>query len=112
MVTYYRDVLPIFQQHCISCHRPGQIAPMSFVTYRETALGRRHQACGRDSQDATVVGRLSRPTWTGTQSLAEKVETIIQWVEGGALAGNANEAPPPSYPEQRLLRPGQNPKDR
>ena len=34
--TYYRDVLPILQQHCVSCHRPGQIAPMSFLTYADT----------------------------------------------------------------------------
>src|ERR1700694_94283 len=31
--TYYRDVLPILQQHCVACHRAGGIAPMSFETY-------------------------------------------------------------------------------
>lgn len=28
--TFHKDVLPILQQHCQSCHRPGNIAPMSF----------------------------------------------------------------------------------
>ena len=34
--VFYRDVLPILQQHCQSCHRPGEIAPMPFVTYEQT----------------------------------------------------------------------------
>src|SRR5258708_8115454 len=34
--TFYRDVLPILQTHCQSCHRPGEIAPMPFVTYEQT----------------------------------------------------------------------------
>ena len=35
-VTYHRDVLPIFEKNCIGCHSPGQIAPMSFLTYETT----------------------------------------------------------------------------
>src|SRR2546421_8061996 len=31
--TFYKDVLPVLQKNCQSCHRPGQIAPMSFLTY-------------------------------------------------------------------------------
>src|SRR5579863_9934521 len=34
--AFYRDVLPILQQHCQSCHRPGEIAPMPFLTYAQT----------------------------------------------------------------------------
>jgi len=34
--TFYRDVLPILQQHCQRCHRPGEIAPMRLVTYAQT----------------------------------------------------------------------------
>src|SRR5262252_10256653 len=34
-VTFYRDVLPILQNNCQSCHRPNQIAPMSFLTYQD-----------------------------------------------------------------------------
>jgi len=33
-VTYYRDVVPVLQKHCLQCHRPGRIAPMSFTSYR------------------------------------------------------------------------------
>ena len=35
-VTFNKDVLPLLQKRCQSCHRPGEVAPMSFMTYRET----------------------------------------------------------------------------
>src|SRR5215472_18616973 len=35
-VTFTRDVTPIFQEKCQNCHRAGQMAPMSLVTYQET----------------------------------------------------------------------------
>ena len=35
-VTFYKDVLPVLQKNCQTCHRPGEAAPMSFLTY-ETA---------------------------------------------------------------------------
>src|SRR3954467_10488850 len=35
-VTYNKDVLPILQKNCQTCHRPGEIAPMSFLTYKDT----------------------------------------------------------------------------
>src|SRR5215470_5894591 len=34
-VTFNKDVLPILQRNCQSCHRPGQIGPMSLLTYQE-----------------------------------------------------------------------------
>ncbi len=33
--TFYKDVAPILQAHCVDCHRPGQVAPMSLITYEE-----------------------------------------------------------------------------
>jgi hypothetical protein len=33
---FYRDIVPILQNHCQSCHRPGEVAPMPLVTYEET----------------------------------------------------------------------------
>ena len=34
-VVFSRDVAPILMRHCVGCHRPGEIAPMSLLTYRE-----------------------------------------------------------------------------
>lgn len=38
-VTFNKDVLPILQRNCQVCHRPGQVAPMSLITYRRLAPG-------------------------------------------------------------------------
>src|SRR5438477_4957642 len=35
-VTFNKDILPILQKNCQICHRPGEIAPMSFLTYQDT----------------------------------------------------------------------------
>ena len=34
-VTFNKHVLPILQKNCQTCHRPGEIAPMSFLTYQD-----------------------------------------------------------------------------
>jgi len=34
-VTFSKDVAPIFQAKCQSCHEPGSIAPMSLASYKE-----------------------------------------------------------------------------
>ena len=34
--TYYKDVLPILQANCQTCHRPGEVAPMSLLTYEQS----------------------------------------------------------------------------
>ena len=35
-VTFHKDVLPILEKNCQTCHRPGQMGPMSFLTYEST----------------------------------------------------------------------------
>src|ERR1044071_1528551 len=34
-LSFNKDVAPIFYKNCIGCHRAGEIAPMSLVTYKE-----------------------------------------------------------------------------
>src|SRR5260221_7443517 len=34
-VTFNKDVAPIIQKNCQVCHRPGEIAPMAFMNYKE-----------------------------------------------------------------------------
>jgi hypothetical protein len=53
--TFNKDVLPILQKHCQECHRPGEIAPMSLLTY--TAMGEGDEDRGTDRQDAALVCR-------------------------------------------------------
>ena len=60
-VTFNKDVLPILQKNCQGCHRPGEMAPMSFLTYqRYAALGQGDETGGADQEDAAVV-RGERP---------------------------------------------------
>jgi len=101
-VTYYRDVLPILQNHCQSCHRPGHLAPMSFMTYRET----------RPWAEAIkyVVAAKQMPPWFGERPFVptkdhgslktNEIETLMRWVELGAPAGDPKDAPPPIYFQQ------------
>jgi hypothetical protein len=93
---FYRDVLPILEQHCQSCHRPGEIAPFALVTYPDTkpwaqqildSIKNRKMppwfadpCCGRFANDPSL----------SSQQLA----TIADWVKAGAPAGDEKAAPP------------------
>lgn len=113
-VTYYRDVLPILQTHCQSCHRPGQVAPMSFLTYKET------RPWAEAMKYVVLANRM--PPWfaQGDRTLVaghdriklQEVETIVKWVEQGAPAGDPKDAPPPVYVQQawQLHRPASEPR--
>src|SRR5580693_6610070 len=95
--TFYKDVLPILQDHCQSCHRPGEVAPMPLVTYEETrpwAQGISH-----------AVEMKMMPPWfadpkyghfANDPSLTEQqIATLLAWAVAGAPAGERQEAPPP-----------------
>ena len=96
-VTFSKHVLPILQKNCQSCHRPGQIAPMSLVTFRETRPWAR-------SMKAKVESR-QMPPWfadpahgpfANDRSLSQKdIETIATWADAGAPEGDPKDAPPP-----------------
>ena len=98
-VTFAKDVAPILQQKCQTCHRVGSMAPMSLVTYEETRPWAR-------SMKARVVAR-EMPPWhldktVGIQhfindrSLSdEQIDTIVRWVDAGAPRGDRNDMPPP-----------------
>ncbi|MCU1325852.1 MAG: hypothetical protein JWN34_1222 [Bryobacterales bacterium] len=97
-VTFHRDVVPILQQRCQGCHRPNDIAPMSFMTYAET------RPWAKAMKEAVVSRKM--PPWfadpeyaghfTNDRSLTPKqIETLTAWVDAGAPEGNARDAPPP-----------------
>ncbi|HEV3278785.1 MAG TPA: thiol-disulfide isomerase [Terriglobia bacterium] len=95
--TFYRDILPILQDRCQTCHRSGGIAPMAFETYAEA----RRSAGAMAAQ--TEARRM--PPWfadphyghfSNDPSLtAPEIETIDAWAQAGAPAGDSREAPPP-----------------
>src|SRR5262245_59952890 len=96
-VTFNKDVLPILQKNCQSCHRPGQVAPMSFLTYQ-------HARPWAKAMKAAVLAKKMPPWFADPQyghfandrSLQSgDIETIAKWADSGALEGNSKDAPAP-----------------
>src|SRR5262245_28986346 len=98
--TFSKDVAPIFYKNCTSCHRPGEIAPMSLLTYQDARPWAK--------SIATRVSAGTMPPWHADSSRvafandrhlndADKA-TILSWANGGAPEGNPQDLPsPPHY---------------
>jgi hypothetical protein len=101
--TFHRDILPILQRRCQSCHRPGEIGPMPLVTFaqtrpwakaiREAVLQRRMPPWFADRRHGTFA---NDPSLT-----AAEIETIDQWAKTGAASGDPAQAPPPLHWDTR-----------
>jgi len=95
--TFYKDVLPILQNHCQVCHRSGEIAPMPLVTYKDA------KPWAEDMKEAVRSRKM--PPWfadkryghfSNDPSLSEKeIATIVKWADAHAPAGNTKDAPAP-----------------
>lgn len=94
--TYYRDVLPILQNNCQSCHRPGEVGPFSLMTYQ--------QAVNWASDIKSYTQDRKMPPWKPVEGVAFRDErklserdiaTLAAWVDGGTPEGNPKDAPPP-----------------
>jgi hypothetical protein len=95
--TFYKEVLPILQANCQSCHRPGEVAPMSLLTYEQS------RPWARAIKTATASRQM--PPWFADPNYghfsnqrrlsAREIETLAAWVDNGAPAGNEADAPPP-----------------
>jgi hypothetical protein len=97
--AFYRDVLPILQQHCQACHRPGEVAPMPFVTYGQTRPFAR--VIAEDARNRKMPPWFADPRvghFSNDASLsAEEIDTLAAWAAANAPAGNAADAPPPRH---------------
>jgi len=95
--TFYRDVLPILQEHCQVCHREGGIAPLPFETYEQT---RRYAAAIRiATQEKTMPPWFADP-WIGHFSndpslTPQQIATLAAWAVAKAPAGDPRDAPAP-----------------
>jgi Fe-S-cluster-containing hydrogenase component 2 len=96
-VTFNKDVLPILQKNCQGCHRPGQIAPMSFLTYEST------RPWAKSMKTAVVTKKM--PPWFSDPAVghflndrslkSEDLEKISRWADAGAPLGDAKYAAKP-----------------
>ncbi len=96
-VLFSSDVAPILMRHCVGCHRPGEIAPMSLLTYREA------RPWARSIRRVVLSGEMppwfaspEHGVWANDARLSkEEMETIVAWVDGGARAGDPALMPEP-----------------
>ncbi|HSF23701.1 MAG TPA: thiol-disulfide isomerase, partial [Blastocatellia bacterium] len=94
--TFSRDVAPILFNNCAGCHRPGDIAPMSLLTYENA------RPWAKAIREQVAAGEM--PPWHATQPHGtfsndrrlndKQKDTLIRWVEGGAPKGDPKDLPP------------------
>ena len=93
--TFSKDVAPILYKSCVSCHRPGEAAPMSLLTYE--------QARPYAKAIANAVAKRTMPPWHADAPAGtfhnERVlsdgdrQTLTAWATGGAPNGDAKDLP-------------------
>lgn len=99
-VTFNRDVAPIINQHCVECHRQGEIGPFPLVTYQDAAP--------RAKLIARSVAKREMPPWlpvhgygrfAGERRLTQSQIAILQrWAAEGAREGTTPAPPPAARP--------------
>jgi len=95
--TFNKDVLPILQNRCQGCHRPGEIGPMPLLTYQQA------RPWAKSIREAVALKKM--PPWfavpghsrfSNDLSLTQgETDAILAWVDGGAPEGNAKDRPKP-----------------
>jgi uncharacterized protein YgiB involved in biofilm formation len=50
--TYNHDIAPLLYENCAGCHRPGQVAPFSLLTYQDAA---KRRICGAPKRPSTRI---------------------------------------------------------
>jgi len=95
--TFYKDVLPILQNHCQSCHRAGEVAPMQFETYEQTRPWA--HAIAHSTQMKMMPPWFADPRYghfANDNSLTDQqIATLTAWADAAAPAGDLHEAPAP-----------------
>jgi hypothetical protein len=96
-VTFTKDVAPVLEKNCQGCHRPGEAAPFSLLTYEQA------RPWAKAMKEAVRLKKM--PPWfadphygsfSNDRSLAQKeIETITAWAEAGAPEGDPKDMPAP-----------------
>lgn len=94
--TFTKDVAPILFKSCVECHRPGEMAPMSLLSYQEArpwARAIREQVVKRAMPPWSADPKYGH--WANDPRLSQaEIDTIVAWVESGAPKGEDKDMPP------------------
>jgi hypothetical protein len=98
-VTFTKDVAPILQRSCQNCHRPDSMAPMSFLTYEDVrpwVRAIKQKVSAREMPPWFIDRTVGISKFKDDPSLSDKeIQTIVAWVDNGAVKGNPADLPPP-----------------
>ena len=102
VVTFSKDVAPIMHQNCTECHRPGEAAPFSTMSYKEIrpwAKSIREKVLSREMPPWHADPHVGE--WSNDRRLTQQeIDTIVAWIDGGAKEGNPKDLPPtPTFVE-------------
>jgi Copper type II ascorbate-dependent monooxygenase, C-terminal domain len=100
--TFTKDVAPIFYRHCVACHHPNDIAPMSLVDFQSA------RPWAKAIREAVLTRKM--PPWFADDRFekfandprlsASEIETIQAWVDKGSAEGDRRDLPkPPVFAE-------------
>ena len=115
-VSFTKDIAPILQRSCQNCHRPGQVAPMSLLTYEDArpwARSMKARTAIRDKAGAMppwyIEKNIGIQHYKNDPSLSdEEVAKIAKWADSGAPRGNPADMPPPrTFPDGASWHAGQ-----
>lgn len=94
--TFTKDVAPILFDKCAGCHRPGEVAPMSLLSYTEArpwAKAIKGKVVNREMPPWHADPRYG--SFRNDRTLSQsQIDTIVKWVEAGAPKGNDADLPP------------------
>jgi hypothetical protein len=96
-VTFSKDIAPILQENCQTCHRPGQMGPMALISYdqvRPWAPVIKARVIAREMPPWHLDKTVGIQDYDNDVSLSdEQINTISQWVDAGAPQGNPEDLP-------------------
>jgi mono/diheme cytochrome c family protein len=94
-VTFTKEVAPIFYKSCAECHRPGEVAPFSVLSYKDVrpwAKSIREKVVSKEMPPWHADPNHGQ--WLNDRRLTQQqIETITAWVDGGAVEGNPKDLP-------------------
>lgn len=96
-VTYHRDVAPILQKHCQSCHRPGDVGPFALMTYKQAVTWAADIVHYTQSKDMPPWKPTAGVEFTNARALTlRELDTLAAWEKNGCPEGDPKDAPTPA----------------